>query len=97
VGVECVIATSSSERARELVEHEGLFDAVVIGVGAGDIRAAELAQYMGRQSHTPTVVVSEVSNEYVRDNGQSSISSTIKRVLARPRLRRIAELAPRRI
>jgi DNA-binding NtrC family response regulator len=62
-GVQCVVSVPSSSRAIELLGESKLFDAVVIGVGAGDVEAVKLAQHMRRyRSDTPTVVVSPIRN-----------------------------------
>ena len=65
-GVDCVFTASSNEHALQLIQRVDLFDAVVIGAGAGDDGAAELAERMRRDhAETATVVVSQV------DNGES--------------------------
>ncbi len=62
-GIQCVVSTSSSQRAFELLGRNRLFDAVVIGVGAGDVKAAKLAQYMClHRKDTPTIVMSPIGN-----------------------------------
>jgi hypothetical protein len=65
-GVKCVVSVPNSERALEVLGNNKLFDAVVIGVGAGDVEAVKLAQHMRRyRSDTPTVVVSPISNLHI--------------------------------
>ncbi len=60
-GVDVVVSVSNGTRAMELLSASELFDAVVIGVGPGDVDAANLAQDMRRhRSNTPTVVMSPI-------------------------------------
>ena len=60
-GIDVVVSVPNSKRAMELLGTNELFDAVVIGVGPGDVEAVMLAQHMRRhRSDTPTVVVSPI-------------------------------------
>ncbi len=62
-GVDVVVSVQSSKRALEVLGENQLFDAVVIGVGPGDVDAVMLAQHMRRhRSDTPTVVMSPIGN-----------------------------------
>ena len=62
-GIDVVVSVPNSTRALELLSAKQLFDAVVIGVGPGDVDAVMLAQHMRRhRSDTPTVVVSPMRN-----------------------------------
>ncbi len=62
-GIDVVVSVPNSTRAMELLSASQLFDAVVIGVGPGDVEAVMLAQHMRRhRSDTPTVVVSPIVN-----------------------------------
>lgn len=62
-GVDVVVSVSNSTRAMELLSANQLFDAVVIGVGPGDVEAVMLAQHLRRhRSGTPTVVMTHMAN-----------------------------------
>ncbi len=62
-GVDVVVSVPNSARALELLNTSQLFDAVVIGVGPGDVEAVILAQQVRRhRSQTPTVVMSPIGN-----------------------------------
>jgi hypothetical protein len=90
-GVECVVSVSNSNRALELLRESKLFDAIVIGVGAGDVEAVKLAQHMRRyRSDTPTVVVSPIPNLHIsgamvpsasRDDPQADKSDVLRTVI----------------
>lgn len=59
-GFTFIFSVSNCDRAHELIGSK-LFDAVVIGIGAGDVRAVSLAQYMQqRRPDLPTFVVSSL-------------------------------------
>jgi len=60
-GVQCIVSVPDSDHALRLLDNRRLFDAVVIGVGAGDVEAVKLAGHMQRyRADTPTVVVSPI-------------------------------------
>lgn len=62
-GIDVVLSTKSTDQARELIDQNHLFDAVVISVNAGDVESAMLAQHMRRfHSDTPTLVMTSVPN-----------------------------------
>lgn len=93
-----VVSVSNCDRALELLGSHKLFDAVVIGIGAGDVDAVRLAQHM--QHHglgVPTVVVTSIphfqlprSSAYrtlpssaVRSGGLHSLGWTIREAACR--------------
>jgi len=62
-GIDVVVSVSNGSRALELLGENQLFDAVVIGVGPGDVEAVKLAQHIRRhRSDTPTLVMSSIGN-----------------------------------
>ncbi len=80
-GIEVVFSTQSSEQALELIDHNHLFDAVVIGVDAGDVEAAKLVRHMSRcRADTPTVVMSSISHLRISGIEQPSQMEDLRKI-----------------
>jgi hypothetical protein len=91
-GIDVVLSTPSSDKARELIDNNHIFDAVVIGIDAGDVEGAMLARHMTNfRRDTPTVVMSPIPNLRIAGVGETSqleSLGTLKSAVARLRLRR---------